>query len=196
MRRLMAVAAVAVLGILAVPVVAFAFDWDAGGTRTFGQWRDKDRWVGGDRGGAAAAPGSTGTTARMPMGAWADGPGDWCDDWDHRWSRGQTTPAPPTTTTTTPPEGAPRRVTVSASEFGFSPEEIRVAAGEPVLLTLRNDGRVAHDLVLSDLGVRLVASPGETASRDLGALPPGEYVFECSVPGHAGAGMVGRLVVS
>jgi uncharacterized cupredoxin-like copper-binding protein len=86
-------------------------------------------------------------------------------------------------------------VEIRAVEFGFLPSQIRLRAGQPVNLTLVNAGLLTHDLWIPDLGIRLMASPGERTSTGLQVEEPGVYLFECSIGGHAEAGMTGRLVV-
>lgn len=86
-------------------------------------------------------------------------------------------------------------VRVTASEMRFDPATITATAGTPLNLTLVNDGRLLHDLTVPDLGFVLVAEPGERASGGVTPEEPGTYELLCSVPGHAGAGMRGTLVV-
>ena len=86
-------------------------------------------------------------------------------------------------------------VEVRAGEFEFSPAELAVVVGEPVNIELRNEGNLLHDVTIDELGLRVVAQPGET--RVAGFVPDraGTFTFYCSVPGHAQAGMVGTLWV-
>lgn len=93
-----------------------------------------------------------------------------------------------------PRPGAPELVVV-ATDFSFEPSVIRLPAGESLNITLENRGRLFHDLTIADLGFVLSAEAGERASGSLSVVEPGGYPFECTVPGHAGAGMTGRLVV-
>lgn len=86
-------------------------------------------------------------------------------------------------------------VEVVATDLQFDPTSVTIAAGDPVNLTLVNDGLALHDLTIPALGFRLDADPGERASGSLTVDDPGTYAFECSVPGHADAGMRGTLVV-
>lgn len=84
---------------------------------------------------------------------------------------------------------------VAATDFRFEPSEIRIAVGETVNLVLDNRGRVYHDLTIADLGFTIVAETGTRGSGAIVATMPGSYAVECSVPGHAEAGMTGTLVV-
>ncbi|HYN35349.1 MAG TPA: cupredoxin domain-containing protein [Actinomycetota bacterium] len=87
-------------------------------------------------------------------------------------------------------------VVVKARDFGFSPPTVTVDAGTPVNITLVNEGDVVHDLTIPELDIQVVAAPEERASLGLTPDRAGEYRFECTVPGHAEAGMVGRFVVA
>jgi plastocyanin len=65
-------------------------------------------------------------------------------------------------------------------------------------LTLRNNGQMPHDLTLSDgvaQPVKTTANGGQTASGSFTIDKPGNYKFECSMPGHAAAGMRGTITV-
>ena len=88
-------------------------------------------------------------------------------------------------------------VTVGNS-MSFDPATISVTAGRPVELMLRNNGQMPHDLTLSDgvaQPVKITANGGQTASGSFTIDKPGNYTFECSMPGHAAAGMRGTITV-
>ncbi|MEO6577978.1 MAG: cupredoxin domain-containing protein [Candidatus Limnocylindria bacterium] len=88
-----------------------------------------------------------------------------------------------------------RELVVVATDFRFEPTDIRIAVGETVNLVLDNRGRVYHDLTIADLEFTIVAETGARGSGALVASQPGSYALECSVPGHAEAGMTGTLLV-
>ena len=96
------------------------------------------------------------------------------------------------------PDGA-QQVTISVSNaMRFEPAAIRVRAGQPLELTLRNRDQSAHDLTLNEGAaqpIKLAVNGGETTSRTLTFDRPGTYTFECSIPGHALAGMRGTITV-
>lgn len=89
------------------------------------------------------------------------------------------------------------RVTVNVGNAErFQPSSIVVRAGQPVELTLRNEGRIQHDFTLTDgvvQPVKVVASGGQTASATFTLDQPGTYMFICSVSGHVSAGMKGTI---
>jgi uncharacterized cupredoxin-like copper-binding protein len=65
-------------------------------------------------------------------------------------------------------------------------------------LTLRSTGQSAHDVTLNEgvaQPVKLTVNGGETISRTFTLDTPGTYKFECSMPGHALAGMRGTITV-
>lgn len=84
---------------------------------------------------------------------------------------------------------------VEADEFGFLPGTITVDANTPVNLILVNTGSLLHDLTVQDIGFQIVATGGDRVTGGLVTETPGTYEFECSIPGHAQAGMTGTLIV-
>ena len=92
-----------------------------------------------------------------------------------------------------PSEDVAHEVTITATEFAYSPAQVRVPAGKPVRIRLRNDGAVVHDLDLEEAGLHLHTAPGDNATAVVTFDEPGRYVAECTEPGHTASGM--RLVV-
>ncbi len=93
-----------------------------------------------------------------------------------------------------PIQGA-RDLQVTVRDFDLVPNEVRVAAGEAINLTVTNEGAAPHDFTVPDLGVRVVVAPGETATVGFTASVAGSYETLCTVPGHASLGMGGTLIV-
>jgi uncharacterized cupredoxin-like copper-binding protein len=85
---------------------------------------------------------------------------------------------------------------VKAGEFRFAPSRIEVPSEEPINITLVNDGALLHDLTILGLGFQLVARPGERSSGSVSLDAGDQQAFECTVPGHAEAGMIGVLIGS
>lgn len=97
----------------------------------------------------------------------------------------------------------------------FSPDQIRVKAGETVRFFFRNTGNLPHEFVIGSVeelkahAVMMRAQPDmkhadpNTASVGPGKLgglvwqfdEPGTVDFACLVPGHFEAGMVGKITV-
>jgi uncharacterized cupredoxin-like copper-binding protein len=97
----------------------------------------------------------------------------------------------------TPGASNAQQVTVTVgNSMSFDPATISVQAGQPVQLTLRNIGSMPHDFSLSE-GVRqpvkITAGGGQNASGTFTLDAPGTYAFDCSMPGHASAGMHGTI---
>jgi uncharacterized cupredoxin-like copper-binding protein len=90
-----------------------------------------------------------------------------------------------------------QQVTVNVgNSMKFEPTAISLRAGQPVELTLRNTGQTAHDFTLSDgvaQPVKLTVNGGDSASSTFIFDKPGTYDFECSMLGHAMAGMRGTI---
>jgi Cu+-exporting ATPase len=88
------------------------------------------------------------------------------------------------------------RMDVVATEIRFEPADFRIRADQWVVITLRNDDPIFHDLEVEGIAnVDVAARPGQTARIRVRIDRPGTYEFVCTVPGHAEAGMVGTLVV-
>ena len=88
------------------------------------------------------------------------------------------------------------RLQVSAQRVAFTPADVRVRAGETVVLEFTNDDPVFHDWEVTGLAnVDAGARPGQTQRIRFTIDEPGTYIVECTVEGHAEAGMVGSLVV-
>jgi nitrite reductase (NO-forming) len=79
------------------------------------------------------------------------------------------------------------------SELHFQPATVEVAHAGRYAVTFTNVGHVDHDWAAGNM--RLVAKPGETVSGEI-VVPAEGLDFVCSFPGHAAAGMQGRISVN
>ena len=87
-------------------------------------------------------------------------------------------------------------VDVTARDLSFSQTTIEVPAGRFVVLRFTNAGAVFHDWHVDGLAnVEAAARPGQTQQVRFKVDTPGRYSFECTVAGHASAGMEGVLIV-
>jgi nitrite reductase (NO-forming) len=108
---------------------------------------------------------------------------------------GPTTPVAGTPVSTSS-AGAQQLTIYSFDTMRFEPNVITVRAGQPVELTLQNDGSNDHDFALSEgVGqpVKVVVKGGQIATSTFTLDNPGTYSFTCSQFGHAGAGMQGTI---
>jgi uncharacterized cupredoxin-like copper-binding protein len=84
------------------------------------------------------------------------------------------------------------KVTVVATEFHFKLSKPSVKAGK-VTFVLLNKGHVGHDFAIAGKHTPVI-DPGKSATLTV-TLKKGSYKYECTVPGHAAAGMKGMLIV-
>jgi nitrite reductase (NO-forming) len=84
---------------------------------------------------------------------------------------------------------------VVADDILFEPDRIEIPAGETVVLHLRNEGGIVHDLVLEDGWESGEIGPGEAVTVSFGPLDASTTGW-CSIPGHRDAGMELEIVVS
>ena len=87
-------------------------------------------------------------------------------------------------------------ITVTAKEFSFEPKEIRLEAGKPATIVLKNTGAVEHDITLDSPAFKVQALPTKTGEAKLTIPTAGTHTYYCSVPGHRQAGMEGPVTVS
>ena len=76
-------------------------------------------------------------------------------------------------------QAAPRRITVSAKRFAYTPGEITVKRGEPVVLVLTSED-VPHGIRFAELNLQ--ADIKKNATAELAFIPAktGDFVGHCS----------------
>lgn len=84
-------------------------------------------------------------------------------------------------------------VAVTATEFKFNLSKTSVPHGT-VVFTVVNEGKIAHNFFINGKSTPLV-SPGKSAKLTV-TLSAGKFLYVCTVPGHAAAGMKGTLTRS
>lgn len=85
---------------------------------------------------------------------------------------------------------------IKMSEFKFDPATITVKAGQPVKLTLQNEGTVVHDFNVDDLGVvSPKVQPKSQTTFEFTPSKTGTFMIMCHEPGHQEGGMTGSLMV-
>jgi uncharacterized cupredoxin-like copper-binding protein len=110
------------------------------------------------------------------------------------------TPEAPQQSNPVSPEALPSAaVKLNVSASGYSPNQFTVKAGAPVTLSVTSDTQT-HIFMFDDPSLSAVAvgvAPGETRAITFNApTKKGEYTFKCDVPGHAGRGETGKMVVN
>lgn len=88
------------------------------------------------------------------------------------------------------------QITIKVKEFSFDPDSFNVNKGDKVVITLKNEGKLPHNLVISEFNVRTITlKPGEEDVISFIADKKGSFTYYCSIPGHRDAGLVGTLNV-
>ncbi|MGA3100243.1 MAG: cupredoxin domain-containing protein [Terracidiphilus sp.] len=77
-------------------------------------------------------------------------------------------------------QAAPQRIEITAKRFAFTPGEITVKKGQPIVLVLKSLD-VGHGLRIRDLGVDLKVKAGESAQVTITPHKTGDFVGHCSV---------------
>lgn len=77
-------------------------------------------------------------------------------------------------------QSAPQRVEITAKRFEFSPGEITLKKGQPVVLVLKS-ADVAHGLRIRGLNVDVKVKAGGTAQVEFTPQQVGEFTGHCSV---------------
>ncbi|HTF70164.1 MAG TPA: cupredoxin domain-containing protein, partial [Edaphobacter sp.] len=70
---------------------------------------------------------------------------------------------------------SPRRIEVTAKRFDFTPAEVTVKKGEPVVIVLTSVD-VAHGLSFRDLGVNVKVGKGKTGELAFTPTKVGDFV--------------------
>ena len=92
-------------------------------------------------------------------------------------------------------QSSPRRIEITAKRFSYTPNEITLKKGQPVVLVLKSVD-VAHGLRVADLDVNLKSSAGGTAEVRFTPDKTGDFIGHCSVFCGSGHGsMVLKLHV-
>ena len=84
-------------------------------------------------------------------------------------------------------------ISVCASDIKFDVVTIMAKPGL-LKITLVNDGAIYHTLKINKTDLELKANGGKTDAGTV-TLSKGTYDFDCTVSGHAAAGMKGKIEV-
>ena len=77
-------------------------------------------------------------------------------------------------------QSSPQRIEVTARRFSFSPGEITVKKGQPVVLVLTS-ADVAHGIRFRELNVNVKVAAGGSAEIQFTPEKAGDFVGHCSV---------------
>lgn len=108
-----------------------------------------------------------------------------------------------------PAQNPPRTVEVQLTSFDFTPAQIRLQAGVPILLRLTNAGRGGHNFSAPQFFRAASIAPGQNVALRGGTievpsrqtvtvrLTParGNYPLRCTHTLHTAFGMRGRIIV-
>jgi cytochrome c oxidase subunit 2 len=91
--------------------------------------------------------------------------------------------------------GQPQVIKITAKKFEYSPNEIRIKAGVPVVFEFTSLDRV-HGFTVPDLGgIRLTIEPGKANQVTILAPKAGTYEFHCDLfCGDGHEGMTGKII--
>jgi cytochrome c oxidase subunit II len=89
----------------------------------------------------------------------------------------------------------PQVIKITAKRFEYSPNEIRIKAGVPVIFEFTSLDRV-HGFTVPDLGaIRLTIEPGKVNRVTILAPRAGTYEFHCDIfCGDGHEGMTGTII--
>jgi len=91
---------------------------------------------------------------------------------------------------------APRVIEITAKRFAFTPNQITLKKGEPVVLVISSEDR-KHGFNLRAFGVRTDVNPGGSARIRLTPDKTGKFTFSCDVfCGEGHEDMTGTIVVT
>lgn len=85
-------------------------------------------------------------------------------------------------------QATPRRIEIIAKRFSFTPAEITLKKGEPVVIVFTS-ADVPHGLSFRELGFNVKAAKGHTSEATFTPSKTGDFVGHCSVfcgTGHGG----------
>ncbi len=85
-----------------------------------------------------------------------------------------------------------REITLESGFFFFKPNRLVLKKGQPVKLTIKNNG--THTFTVDELGINEMLR-GSQVTIEFTPNKTGTFNFYCSIPGHRQSGQFGTLVV-
>jgi uncharacterized cupredoxin-like copper-binding protein len=92
-----------------------------------------------------------------------------------------------------PVASAATTVNVTAKEFKYTLSKTSVHRGK-VTFKIKNAGHLKHDFKINGKKSRML-NPGQSTTLTVNFGKAGKFAYLCTVPGHAQAGMKGKLTV-
>jgi uncharacterized cupredoxin-like copper-binding protein len=89
----------------------------------------------------------------------------------------------------------PVKISVRAFDFGFKFSKLSVKRGTPVIFTVKNTGKLPHDLSFKGYKKTPYIQAGKTATLKITFKKKARVQYLCTVPRHAQQGMAGAFVV-
>ena len=77
-------------------------------------------------------------------------------------------------------QSSPRRIEIEAKRFDFTPGDITLKKGEPVVIALTSKD-VDHGLKFKELNLNIKAKKGETSEVTFTPTQTGTFIGQCSV---------------
>jgi plastocyanin len=99
-----------------------------------------------------------------------------------------------TATTAQPPAQQSGTLSLATQDFMFVPATLTAKVGQPVTVTIKNEGKAEHNFSISSLNVNKDLSPGTTETVTFTPKAAGNIEFFCEYH-KASKGMVGTLTV-
>ena len=76
-------------------------------------------------------------------------------------------------------QAGPRRIEIDAKRFNFTPGDITLKKGEPVIIVLKSED-VAHGLAVKELGINVKVPKGQSVDIPLTPDKAGDFAGHCS----------------
>ncbi|HET8529493.1 MAG TPA: cupredoxin domain-containing protein [Gaiellaceae bacterium] len=92
-----------------------------------------------------------------------------------------------------PSHATATKITVTATEFKFKLSKASLPKPGAVTFTVVNKGKLPHDFKINGKKTPML-KPGKSAHLTV-TFKKGAFKYECTVPGHAAAGMKGTFKV-
>lgn len=89
-------------------------------------------------------------------------------------------------------------ISADKTKLAYNKKALKAPAGK-VTIVMKNPSFLQHDIAVKINGKvhkSKLANKGDTVKLVLRRMKPGTYTFYCTVPGHAAAGMKGKLIVT